>query len=355
MINQTQAATQMNDFARRGVPFLFVFDFKMQVPQVLPLSAVSPEEILYEVNGIKNYDQPKSLHKNIIFEKYPIAFTEYQPKFDLVKQHIQTGNSFLVNLTQPTPIITNLTLQEIFWQSNARYKLWWRDEFVCFSPEIFIQIQNNQIASFPMKGTIDASIPNAKNLILNDLKERAEHFTIVDLIRNDLSMVARNVRVERLRYVEQVTTSSKNLLQVSSKIVGDLDADWRAKLGDILLKLLPAGSISGAPKPKTLAIIDAAEQYGRGFYTGVFGIFDGVNLDCGVMIRFIEKTAQGLVYKSGGGITAFSDVEKEYHEMLDKVYLPIDARREMRDKLLLHRITPNSHLYFIENENFRNH
>jgi para-aminobenzoate synthetase component I len=331
MINQAQATTRMNDFARRGVPFLFVFDFKMQALEVLPLSEVSPEEILYEVNGVKNYDEYKSAQKNVIFEKYPISFTEYQPKFDLVKRHIQAGNSFLVNLTQPTPIVTNLTLQEIFLHSNARYKLWWRDQFVCFSPEIFIQIQNNQIASFPMKGTIDAAIPNAKNLILNDLKERAEHFTIIDLIRNDLSIVARNVRVERLRYVEQVRTSHKNLLQVSSKIVGDLEPDWRAHLGDILLKLLPAGSISGAPKPKTLDIIQTAEGYKRGFYTGIFGIFDGVNLDCGVMIRFIEKTANGLVYKSGGGITAFSNVEKEYQEMLDKVYLAIDDRREMRD------------------------
>lgn len=342
MMSQEQATTHMNDFARRGVPFLFVFDFKMQAPQVLPLSEVSPKEILYEVNGIKNYENPKPAPQSIFFEQYPIPFIKYQDKFNFVKQHLQAGNSFLVNLTQPTPIATNLSLQDIFLHSHARYKLWWRDEFVCFSPEIFIQIKNNQIASFPMKGTIDAAIQNANALILNDFKEKAEHHTIVDLIRNDLSMVARNVRVERLRYVEQVRTSSKNLLQVSSKIVGDLQADWRTHLGDILLKLLPAGSISGAPKPKTLTIIDAAEQYERGFYTGVFGIFDGVNLDCGVMIRFIEKTANGLVYKSGGGITAFSDVEKEYHEMLDKVYLPIDARKEMPDARRKHQIIINS-------------
>jgi para-aminobenzoate synthetase component 1 len=60
------------------------------------------------------------------------------------------------------------------------------------------------------------------------------------------------------------------------------------------------------------------------------------------MIRFIEKTANGLVYKSGGGITAFSDVEKEYHEMLDKVYLPIDTRKEMPDARRKHQIITNS-------------
>lgn len=323
MIQQAHATTRMNDFAQRGIPFLFVFDFKMQAQEVLPLSLVQKEEILFDVNGIRNYVLPQPLKKKIFFEKYPIPFESYQAKFNLAQQHLHVGNSFLVNLTQPTPILTNLTLHDIFLHSNARYKLWWRNQFVCFSPEIFIQIKGNQIASFPMKGTIEATIPDAQTLILNDLKEKSEHFTIVDLIRNDLSMVAHDVRVERLRYLEQVRTNGKNLWQVSSKIVGTLPGNWRTNVAEILLKLLPAGSISGAPKPKTLEIIHEVERYDRGFYTGIFGIFDGNQLDCGVMIRFIEKTAAGLIYKSGGGITALSEARAEYQELVDKVYLPI--------------------------------
>ena len=65
------------------------------------------------------------------------------------------------------------------------------------------------------------------------------------------------------------------------------------------------------------------EPYNRGYYTGIMGYFDGKNLDSGVMIRFIEKTPQGLIYKSGGGITTMSDVNKEYQELIDKVYVPI--------------------------------
>jgi len=87
--------------------------------------------------------------------------------------------------------------------------------------------------------------------------------------------------------------------------------------------MLPAGSISGAPKKKTIEIIREVEGYERGFYTGIFGYFDGKNLDSAVAIRFIEKQGEKLIFKSGGGITYQSDWEKEYEEMQKKVYVPI--------------------------------
>jgi para-aminobenzoate synthetase component I len=182
-----------------------------------------------------------------------------------------------------------------------------------------------------MKGTIDASIPNAEQIILADHKESAEHYTIVDLLRNDLSQISKNVRVEKFRYIDSVQTQNKTLLQVSSKIVGDLGKDYAAHLGDLLFALLPAGSVSGAPKRKTVEIILAAEQcfqingkpYERDYYTGVFGYFDGENLDTSVMIRFIQALDNQLVFKSGGGITFMSQVSPEYQELIDKVYLPI--------------------------------
>jgi para-aminobenzoate synthetase component 1 len=86
---------------------------------------------------------------------------------------------------------------------------------------------------------------------------------------------------------------------------------------------LPAGSISGAPKKKTVEIIKDAEGYERGYFTGIFGIFDGKDLDSSVMIRFIESIDSKLCYKSGGGITFMSKPELEYQEMIDKVYVPI--------------------------------
>jgi para-aminobenzoate synthetase component 1 len=173
-----------------------------------------------------------------------------------------------------------------------------------------------------MKGTIDASIKNAKEKILADKKEMAEHIMVVDLLRNDLSIVSKNVKVEKFRYITQIEAGDKKLLHVSSHISGDIGENWQSSIGDILKELLPAGSISGTPKKSTLEIIEKIEDYERGYFSGVFGVFDGESLDSGVMIRFMQKTKDGYIYKSGGGITLDSDVDLEYNELLDKVYLP---------------------------------
>ena len=158
--------------------------------------------------------------------------------------------------------------------------------------------------------------------MLSSKKELAEHFTIVDLIRNDLSRVARRVEVSRFRYIDHIKTHRNEILQMSSEIRGVLRPEFEKAPGDMLLAMLPAGSVSGAPKKKTCEIIRQAEGYDRGFYTGVMGLFDGKNIDSGVMIRFVEQTPEGLVYKSGGGITSQSNCEEEYHELIDKIYVP---------------------------------
>ena len=174
-----------------------------------------------------------------------------------------------------------------------------------------------------MKGTIDADLPDAEETILNDAKEKAEHYTIVDLLRNDLSMVAKNVRVQKFRYIDHLKTSRKNLLQVSSEITGQLPKNYHEHLGEILFRILPAGSVSGAPKKKTLEIIKSAEKEDRGYYTGVAGFYDGKSLKSFVMIRFISKQNEQLFYHSGGGVTVNSKAEKEFEELNDKIYVPV--------------------------------
>jgi para-aminobenzoate synthetase component 1 len=174
-----------------------------------------------------------------------------------------------------------------------------------------------------MKGTIDAATPDAEKRLLSSEKELAEHYTIVDLIRNDLNMVARNVRVDRFRYIDRIRTHRHELLQMSSEISGELPPEGMDRIGDILFGMLPAGSVSGAPKRKTLEVIREAERGPRGYYSGIFGIFDGQDLDSCVMIRFIEETPEGLFYRSGGGITARSRFEEEYRELIEKIYVPL--------------------------------
>lgn len=314
----------LNDWGRQKVPFVFIIDFQAKKPRYWHADHIDPTELSFNLNGFSNLQiSDTKIIPDIRFVKHPVPFSLYQQKFDYVLKNIKAGNSFLVNLSVPTPIECNLSLEEILKLSDARYKLRYRDEFVCFSPEIFVRIEGNRIASFPMKGTIDASLPNAESQILNDPKEKAEHATIVDLIRNDLSRVAEQVWVERYRYIDRVHTREKTLLQVSSEVAGLLPAEFDGAFGDLLMELLPAGSISGAPKPSTLSIIREAENYDRGYYTGIMGYFDGSTFESAVMIRFVEKEDDQLIFKSGGGITCQSDVHSEYQELIDKVYLPI--------------------------------
>lgn len=317
-------AQRMNVLGASRMPFLFIIDFLIHKPVLIPLQEIDNTQLLYDFHGVNNFPKPTSLTKlpPLVFEKFPVDFATYKRSFDTVMYHLKVGNSFLVNLTLPTPIAINRSLKDIFYQSKAHYKLWIKDQFVVFTPESFIKIKDREISSYPMKGTIDSSIPDAKEKLLADPKEMAEHVTIVDLIRNDMSYFASDVQVRRFRYVEEVETYRGKLLQVSSEICGQLAENYHEQLGDILMSLLPAGSISGAPKPKTLEIIREAEGYERGYYSGVMGIFDGQNVDSAVMIRYIEKRGRQLIYKSGGGITARSQAETEYQELIDKVYVP---------------------------------
>jgi para-aminobenzoate synthetase component 1 len=312
----------MNSYGSDGVPFLFIIDFDLKRPEIHKLDSV-PEGIKYSTPLIPGFLPQQIYTKAHSLKKHPVSFSSYLRSFETVSQNIKLGNSYLLNLTFPTFIETELTLEEIYLMSVARYKLLYHNQFVVFSPEIFVQISNGEIKSFPMKGTIDASIPGAKNIILNDEKELAEHNTIVDLIRNDLSIFADEVRVNRFRYIDEIKTKDSVLLQVSSEITGRLGKGYESRLGSIITGMLPAGSVTGAPKNETLRIIAESETYERGWYTGVFGVFDGKSLDSGVMIRFIENESGKLTYKSGGGITSLSDPVKEYEELISKVYVPV--------------------------------
>jgi para-aminobenzoate synthetase component I len=319
-MNKMNAIEKMNLLGSFSRPFLFIIDFDFTNPLVYTMEEAIKCGIQFEIH---NNSQSKLPIPDFDFIKFPMSFSAYQQEFDIVHRELTYGNSYLINLTAPTKIKTTLSLSEIFQFSKAPFKLLVPDQFVVFSPERFVKIQNGIISTFPMKGTINSEIPGAEALLLSDPKEQAEHSTIVDLLRNDLSMVSVNVQVKKYRYVEKIKKSGGALLQVSSEISGELKEDYLSQLGSMIFKLLPAGSVTGAPKEKTVEIIRNVEKYKRGYFTGIFGYFDGHGLESAVSIRFIENTPEGYVFKSGGGITAQSDVRKEYLELLDKVYVPI--------------------------------
>lgn len=323
--SQIETIEIMNKLGQEHRPFLFIISYDMASNLVIPLDELDGNEIRFDFSGKR-----KSLNRNFKLNPQKIDFELYKEAFDKVKENLMTGNSFLTNLTVSTSVSATIDLHEIYQNANAKYKLWIKDMLVCFSPETFVTVsEDGEIATFPMKGTIDASIPDAENLLKSDKKELYEHTTIVDLLRNDLSKVANEIKVERFQYMDKIRKEDgTEILQMSSEIRGKLPENWKDTLGSWFFELLPAGSICGAPKAKTLQIIQAAEkdlhQSGnRGFYTGVFGIFDGNTLNSAVMIRFIEKTKNGTIFKSGGGITHLSDAQKEYEEIYQKLYVPV--------------------------------
>jgi para-aminobenzoate synthetase component I len=319
----TEFTNQLNEWGKERTPFLFIVDFELEKPLTFLLSEVDDTKLKFDFNGFANTKPSVKELANVELSASPIPYFQYQQKFNKVAKQLAYGNSFLTNLTIRTPISINKTLADVYELCEAKYKLLFRDSFLFFSPEPFVRIENGKIYSYPMKGTIDSAITNAEQIILADEKEKAEHTTIVDLIRNDLSLVAENVTVTKFRYVEKIKTNNKILLQVSSEIFGDLPANYLSNLGNILVSLFPAGSVSGAPKEKTLEIIREAEQEKRGYYAGIAGYFDGEKLDSAVVIRFIENSSEQLYYRSGGGITTQSDCKKEYEEALAKIYVPI--------------------------------
>ena len=329
---------QINSLAANKVPFLLIVDFEMEKPVLFPLEEL-PEDVRFCTPSYTSPGESARLPGQVEFQAEPVPYPEYRSAFNLVRENALKGNTYLTNLTFPSRLRTNLTLGQIYSASRARYRLLYKDRFVVFSPEIFIQIHDGQVRSYPMKGTIDADIPGAREILMNDRKEMAEHVTIVDLIRNDMSIHAHNVEVRKYRYIDTLATSHKKLLQVSSEIVGQLPAGYLSGLGEIIFSMLPAGSVSGAPKKETCRIIREAEGSPRGYYTGIMGYFDGKDFDSAVMIRYIENREGQLYYRSGGGITYMSDPRKEYRELIDKVYIPAEEILPMPGKEAHHRKT----------------
>ena len=280
--SRTETIARMNALAGANVPFLFIVDYAQEQSHIEPLDRIDPATCLFQFPKAGNTETAATALARstaarcagpIQWDITPPSPAAYRHSFDLVKQNLLAGNSYLTNLTCRVPVTTNLTLEEIFLHSEALYKLWLKDRFVCFSPEIFVRIEKGKIKSFPMKGTIDATLPDAEQLLMQDTKEAAEHATIVDLIRNDLSMVSEHVEVTSYRYIDRLQTNKGPILQTS--------------------------------------------------YTGIMGHYADGQLDSAVMIRFIEQENGQLHFKAGGGITAKSRWESEYNEVIQKIYVPI--------------------------------
>ena len=247
-----------------------------------------------------------------------------------LKDHIHRGDCYEINFCQDfyadnvliDPITVYHNLEQL--SPNPFSALYRLDDsyLVCASPERFLFKEGDTIISQPMKGTAKRDPNNITqdkanlDALQNSAKEQAENVMVVDLVRNDLSRVCKEgtVKVDELFGVY----SFPQVHQMVSTISGKLET---GKLSQIMKACFPMGSMTGAPKKRVMELISQYELSARGIFSGSVGYINPVgDFDFNVVIRSImyNKKSKYLCYKTGSGITFYSDAEKEWEECLLK-------------------------------------
>ncbi|MBZ0183402.1 MAG: aminodeoxychorismate synthase component I [Melioribacteraceae bacterium] len=249
--------------------------------------------------------------------------SDYVKKIDRIKNYIKEGDTYQVNYTVKANFNFSGSLinfiQNLIFNQSTQYSAIINDEdklVISISPELFFSVQDNIIKSRPMKGTIKRGINlendiEQKDLLKQSIKDRAENVMIVDLLRNDIGKLAKfnSVKVDSIYDIEKYET----IYQLTSRISAELN---EVNYSEIIKNLFPCGSITGAPKIRTMEIIHELENSERGIYTGAIGLIKNNKSTFNVAIRTIilDKMNKGEI-GLGSGIVWDSDGLQEYSEV----------------------------------------
>lgn len=252
---------------------------------------------------------------------------QYQQAFDKIKAYLVEGDSYQVNLAQRfcspcsgNPWAAYKTLRKINAAPFAGFLNFPEVQILSSSPERFLKVTDTNVEAKPIKGTRPRLVEqqqdkNQINMLSNSLKDRAENVMIVDLLRNDISKNCKegSVKVPKLFDVESFAT----VHHLVSTVTGVLAEGHHAL--DLLKNSFPGGSITGAPKIRSMEIIEELEPNRRGIYCGSIGYigFDG-NMDTNIAIRTLVHSENTIRFWAGGGIVHDSVMEDEYQESFDK-------------------------------------
>lgn len=209
------------------------------------------------------------------------------------------------------------------------------------SPEIHVKVQDTIATLRPIAGTIaqgKTKIQNKKNkeILLNNEKERAEHLMLVDLARNDLSIIAKPGSVQVTQFMQPEDYS--HVIHLVSNVTATLND--RISLSDVLRHTFPAGTVTGAPKVRAIEIIDQLEPHARGIYAGCVGYIGFNNtMDTCITIRTAVFSPQGSFLQAGAGIVYDSIPENEFNEIVHKlkalsVSLPFAKSKTMAKEIV---------------------
>ncbi len=271
------------------------------------------------------YDFSTEFYNSIEQIDYDCDKQEYIDAIKQIKEAIKQGYTYQVNFTIRLKFqIPNLFefISQLVFNQSAEYITLINDNdnyILSISPELFFKADENRIIVEPMKGTINRgkNLPDdAKNIssLLASKKDSAENLMIVDLLRNDIGKICNtgSVKVVKEKYVKTYET----LHQMVTRIEGTLKTN---NFADNLLAIYPSGSITGAPKIKTMEIIKKLENTKRGIYTGAIGYFHGKEIVSNIPIRTFKIDYQlNTVYGTGSGIVWDSDPDEEYKEVMLK-------------------------------------
>lgn len=262
------------------------------------------------------------------------SIEEYGEKVEKIKHYIREGHVFQTVLSQRWTIETRQTgfelykeLRELNPSPYLYYFNYGTFEVIGSSPEMIVKKQGNKVFTCPIAGTRkrgkdEAEDKRLRDELLSDEKERAEHVMLVDLARNDMGRIAKYGSVYLEDYMK-IHRFSK-VMHIASTVCGQIRED---KDGcDTVSALLPAGTLSGAPKFRACQIIDELEKEPRGVYGGAIGYIDlSGNLDVCIAIRTAVKKENKVYVQAGAGIVADSIPESEYMECAHKAGAVIDA------------------------------
>ena len=275
----------------------------------------------------ENYQLP-------VVKKVSTNFSDksYKSTINLLKKMIMAGDFFQANLTRkffgnfPKNVSQNENFElflELTKQSPANYSAFIRfdDNFIISSsPELFLKSRNKNIFSCPIKGTIKrGKNPQEdrenKKYLQNSLKEKSENLMIVDLVRNDLSRVCEpsSIKVKKLFNI----ATYKTIYHLSSEIHGKIAKEF--SIFDAIQACFPAGSMTGAPKIKSMEVLSGFEKINRGIYSGAIGYLKSNNeLNLAVVIRTLIINKDRFEFQVGGAITFDSDADLELDETYSK-------------------------------------
>ena len=278
-------------------------------------------------------DFSTSLNKNPTIVNFSLDEEAFKTAVTTIKEYIAAGDTYQVNLSTrlEVPAINPAKAYEWLRQNNPSpymgYINFPEGQLVCGSPELLVEVIDGQIRSRPIAGTrprggsFESDEKWAQELSENK-KENAEHLMLVDLLRNDVGRVsiAGSVKVPEFMAVERYSHVMHLVSQVEGKILPT------ASPADVIRALFPGGTITGAPKVRTMQIISEVEPVARGFYTGSVGwIGASGNMCFNIIIRSLWATQGRCFIQAGAGVVADSDPQQEYQESIRKAQAPLLA------------------------------